>query len=101
MTKIDPAQSADYFATRPRGSQLGAVASDQSQVVANREVLEQALAAAEAKFEATEVPMPDDWGGYRLTPTSFEFWQGRQNRLHDRLRYRREGQAWIVERLAP
>ncbi len=101
VAKVERAQSEAYFATRPRRSQLGAVASEQSTIVASREVLEQAMAAAEAKFEGGDVPMPADWGGYRMTPESFEFWQGRRDRLHDRLRYRREGENWVVERLAP
>ncbi len=101
VTKGDRDKSAAYFATRPRRSQLGAVASAQSQVVANRGVLEQSLAEAEVKYEGTEIPVPGDWGGYRLAPTTLEFWQGRRDRLHDRLRYRREGDAWVVERLSP
>jgi len=89
-----------YFQMRPRGSRLGAWASDQSRVIPSRAVLEARLAEAEARF-ADDVPPPESWGGYRLVPERFEFWQGRTNRLHDRLRYRRKGTAWIIERLAP
>jgi pyridoxamine 5'-phosphate oxidase len=89
-----------YFRTRPRGSRLGAWASDQSKVVPGREVLERGLAEADARFPE-EVPPPPAWGGFRLAPVSIEFWQGRTNRLHDRLRYRLEGRKWIIERLAP
>lgn len=101
VEKTDRETSAEYFATRPRSSQLGAVASDQSHVVEGRETLEAALAAAEAKYEGQDVPVPDDWGGYQLTPTRFEFWQGRMNRLHDRLVYQREGEGWKICRLGP
>ncbi|MCE0497121.1 MAG: pyridoxamine 5'-phosphate oxidase [Methylacidiphilales bacterium] len=91
-----------YFASRPRGSRLGAWASDQSRVIAGREVLETRLTEAEARFPGdTPVPPPPDWGGYLLRPERIEFWQGRINRLHDRFRYRREGTAWIIEQLAP
>jgi pyridoxamine 5'-phosphate oxidase len=89
-----------YFQTRPRGSRLGAWASDQSKVISNRAVLEARLAEADAQFPE-EVPPPPTWGGYLLTPERIEFWQGRTNRLHDRLRYRKEASAWVIERLAP
>jgi pyridoxamine 5'-phosphate oxidase len=89
-----------YFQTRPRGSRLGAWASEQSRVVPDRAVLTARLAEAEARFPG-DVPPPPEWGGYRLAPERIEFWQGRTNRLHDRLRYRKDGAAWIIERLAP
>jgi pyridoxamine 5'-phosphate oxidase len=89
-----------YFQTRPRGSRLGAWASNQSEVIATRAVLEERLAEADAHFP-NDVPPPATWGGYRLAPEKIEFWQGRTNRLHDRLRYRKDGSKWIIERLAP
>jgi len=89
-----------YFQTRPRGSRLGAWASPQSRVIAGRSVLEASLAEAEARFPL-EIPVPEHWGGYRVVPTQIEFWQGRTNRLHDRLRYRKAGHLWVIERLAP
>jgi len=89
-----------YFETRPRGSRLGAWASNQSDVIPNRAFLEARLAEAEAHFTG-DVPPPATWGGYRLAPERFEFWQGRTNRLHDRLRYRKDETGWIIERLAP
>ena len=98
-------ESADYFASRPRPSQLGAWASRQSEVVEGRAALDGAFEEAALRWpEGTPVPLPDFWGGYRVVPESVEFWAGRENRLHDRLRYRRaeggEG-GWVVERLAP
>lgn len=93
--------SDEYFRGRPRGAQLGASASRQSEVVSGRAVLEEAMARLEDRYRDGEVPRPEHWGGYRVAPHVFEFWQGRRNRLHDRLRYRREGDGWTIERLAP
>jgi pyridoxamine 5'-phosphate oxidase len=90
-----------YFKTRPRGSQIGAWASAQSQVLRDREELEARFREADRRFEGTEVPRPAHWGGYLLSPECVEFWQGRPSRLHDRLRYRRSAGVWLVERLAP
>ena len=91
-----------YFHSRPRGSQLAAWASPQSTAVAGRAVLEESYRVVDKKYEGRTVPLPPNWGGFRLAPETVEFWQGRRSRLHDRLRYRREpGGDWIVERLAP
>jgi pyridoxamine 5'-phosphate oxidase len=89
-----------YFAVRPRGAQLGAWASPQSTVIASRELLEAALAEVADRFPE-RVPAPPHWGGLRIVPDTVEFWQGREDRLHDRLRFRRTGSGWVVERLAP
>jgi pyridoxamine 5'-phosphate oxidase len=94
-------ESATYFAGRPRGSQLAAWASEQSEVLPDRTVLEARLAEAEARFEGVDVPMPPDWGGYVVRPSVVELWQGRSSRLHDRLRYRATASGWVLERLAP
>ncbi|MDP9115781.1 MAG: pyridoxamine 5'-phosphate oxidase [Actinomycetota bacterium] len=103
--RIDRVETDEYFASRPRGSQLGAWASPQSAVVASRSVLEQAASEVEVRFEGTGVPTPPHWGGYRLVPEVVEFWQGREDRLHDRLRYRHDPATgdlgWVRERLAP
>jgi pyridoxamine 5'-phosphate oxidase len=100
VSPVDRAETEAYFATRPRGAQLGAWASPQSTVIAGRGVLDDALAEAARRFP-DQVPPPPHWGGFRLVPESVEYWQGRADRLHDRLRYRRNGSGWVVERLAP
>ncbi|UCC47580.1 MAG: pyridoxamine 5'-phosphate oxidase [Gemmatimonadota bacterium] len=101
VEKLSEEESRAYFRTRPRGSQLGAWASDQSSVLENRRELVERFREHEQRFKDTEVPLPPFWGGYRLIPHSFEFWQGRANRLHDRLLYTRESDGWKVVRLAP
>jgi pyridoxamine 5'-phosphate oxidase len=97
-----PAPESDaYFASRPRGSQLGAWASEQSAVLPSRETLEEQYRATERRFEGSSVPRPPFWGGFRLVPDRIEFWFGRPDRLHDRLRYTRHGDKWQIERLYP
>jgi pyridoxamine 5'-phosphate oxidase len=101
--RVDPEESDAYFAGRPRGSQIGAWASDQSEVVASRAELDERYAALERRFADGDIPRPPHWGGYRVTPTVVELWQGRENRLHDRLRYSLDATtgAWRIDRLAP
>ncbi len=101
VERLGAGASDAYFAGRARDSQLGAWASDQSDVIAGRSVLLDRLAEVTARFEGSPVPRPPWWGGFRLVPSTVEFWQGRQSRLHDRLRYRADGVGWTIERLAP
>jgi pyridoxamine 5'-phosphate oxidase len=99
--KTTAAESDEYFRSRPRGSQLGAWCSEQSELVAGRPELKARLHELEKRFGDGEVPRPPHWGGYRLIPNEIEFWQGRPNRLHDRIRYRLVGGRWVMERLSP
>ncbi len=99
--KVPTSQSQAYFSSRPRGSQLGAWASKQSSAVNSREYLEEQLAFYELKFKDMEIPLPDFWGGFSCKPLSFEFWQGRPNRLHDRIFYEQSQGQWTFKRLAP
>lgn len=90
-----------YFTRRPRGSQLGAWVSEQSRVVSSRSILEMKLDEMKRRFAEGKIPLPSFWGGYRVSPAEMEFWQGRENRLHDRFLFSRDGDGWVVERLAP
>jgi pyridoxamine 5'-phosphate oxidase len=100
--KMSAAESLKYFLSRPRESQIGAWASRQSEVITTRSLLEAKFAEMKTKFLSGEVPLPGFWGGYRVTPLTFEFWQGRPNRLHDRFRYTRQADGtWQIERLMP
>ena len=99
--RISRSESEAYFHTRPIDSQLGAWASNQSDVIDGREVLEQRMAELLKKYDGKNIPLPPYWGGYRVTPIVFEFWQSRASRLHDRLRYRLVEGKWVIERLAP
>ena len=102
VTVLSVSESEPYFHSRARGSQLGAWASRQSSVLSSRAELDDRYRELEQRWpEGTQVPMPGFWGGYRVRPDSMEFWQGRVNRMHDRLRYRRDGAHWVLERLAP
>ena len=101
VSKTSREESEAYFHTRPLDSQLGAWASNQSEVIANREVLEARMEELVRKYEGKQIPLPPYWGGYRVAPSVIEFWQSRPSRLHDRLRYRRHRGEWVIERLAP
>lgn len=101
VSRLSAEASDSYFASRPRGAQVGAWASEQSAVIADRATLEAAAEAAVRRFADGPIPRPAHWGGYRVAGEVFEFWQGRADRLHDRLRYRRDDQRWLIERLAP
>ena len=100
--KIESKESKKYFMNRPRGSQLGAWVSDQSSVLSSRKILELKLEEMKRKFSDGEIPLPDFWGGYRIIPKTFEFWQGRPNRLHDRFIYSKlSNEIWEIDRIAP
>jgi pyridoxamine 5'-phosphate oxidase len=101
VTRVSAEESNAYFASRPRGSQIGAWASPQSDLIAEPAVLERAVAEVAQRFEGQDVTRPSYWGGYRVAPVMFEFWQGRPSRLHDRLRYVWRSGAWDIERIAP
>lgn len=101
VEKCSEERSVEYFRSRPRGSQIGAWASNQSNEITSREVLEKSVKELEIKYEEKEIPKPDFWGGYLVSPVTIEFWQGRPNRLHDRILYSKEEENWLIKRLAP
>ena len=101
VSRVSEEESDDYFRSRPIGHQLGAWVSHQSSIIPSREVLEQRLTQIAKRFERGPIPRPPHWGGFRVQPNLFEFWQGRSNRLHDRLEYVRSGDAWTIRRLSP
>lgn len=101
VEKVSAEESDAYFSSRPRGSQIGAWVSHQSLVIDNREVLENRQRELEAQFAGQPIPRPPYWGGFRVVPDVLEFWQGRPSRLHDRIRYRKEDENWLIERLSP
>ncbi len=101
VEKVSKTESLRYFASRPRGSQIGAWVSEQSKAITSRGLLEQKVAEIKQKFSAGEIPLPGFWGGYRVVPERFEFWQGRPSRLHDRFEYVRQRDDWLIQRLQP
>ncbi|HTP13719.1 MAG TPA: pyridoxamine 5'-phosphate oxidase [Bacteroidota bacterium] len=101
IEKVSRGESARYFKSRPRKSQLGAWASRQSEILIDRSQLEAQFKQVENQYRGQDVPLPEFWGGFRLLPRQFEFWQGRPNRLHDRIAYLREGKTWKIVRLSP
>jgi len=101
VEQVDSQTSDHYFSTRPRGSQIGAWVSNQSEAIEGRHVLEERVIDLTNRFEGQEVPRPPNWGGFRVVPNLYEFWQGRPDRLHDRLQYQRIGNTWSIQRLAP
>jgi len=101
VSKVSAAESDEYFQSRPFESRVGAIASAQSSVLTSRDELEERYQRLLQEFEGKDVPRPDTWGGYVLKPHTFEFWQGRPSRLHDRIRYRKDGDFWHVDRLSP
>ncbi|MDT0650002.1 pyridoxamine 5'-phosphate oxidase [Autumnicola edwardsiae] len=100
-TKTSEEESSAYFYSRPRGSQLGALASNQSKRISSRQELEEELEDLTKKYEGETIPKPNEWGGYNVVPVNYEFWQGRKNRLHDRILFSKVDQKWKIERLAP
>jgi pyridoxamine 5'-phosphate oxidase len=101
VSKVSREEASAYFHVRPVGSQLAATASPQSQVIPNRKFLEEKISTLEEQYKDQEIPLPENWGGYQVKPLLFEFWQGRENRLHDRIEYIPEAGQWIKRRLAP
>ncbi|BDS08630.1 pyridoxine/pyridoxamine 5'-phosphate oxidase [Oceaniferula spumae] len=101
VEKVSAAESLKYFASRPRDSQIGAWVSDQSSVIDSRALLLNKMEELKAKFKGGDVPLPSFWGGYRVIPERIEFWQGGKGRVHDRFRYTRAGDSWMIDRLAP
>lgn len=101
VSRVSAEESESYFRSRPVGSRIGAWASHQSSVIPNRADLEERVRTVSERFSKSDVPLPSHWGGFRVLPDEIEFWQGRPDRLHDRIRYRREETAWVIERLSP